>query len=121
MGASDVFDAIQRGDLEGLQQVLSRDPTSAARRNAEGYSALVVARYARRMDMVRLLLAAHPPLDVFEAAMLGEIDRLRSLLQESPGLAAAWSADGFTALHLAASYGTPAAIEALRFAAGLNG
>ena len=113
MGASDVFDAIQRGDLEGLQQVLSRDPASAAKRNADGHSALVVARYARRMDMVRMLLEVHPPLDVFEAAMLGEIDRLRELLYESPDLASAWSADGFSALHLAASFGTPAAIEAL--------
>ena len=43
-------------------------------------------------------------LDVFEAAALGRAERVGDLLDGDPGLAHAWSADGFTALHLAAFF-----------------
>jgi hypothetical protein len=38
---------------------------------------------------------------------------LRSLLVADPSLAGAWSDDGFTALHYACSFGTPATVAAL--------
>ncbi|MDQ2985032.1 MAG: ankyrin repeat domain-containing protein [Actinomycetota bacterium] len=50
---------------------------------------------------------------MFEAAALGRAERLRGLLDAEPELAAAWSSDGFTALHLAAFFGTPDAARAL--------
>jgi uncharacterized protein len=52
-------------------------------------------------------------LDVFEAAALGDADRLRALLDEDPSLVDAWSSDGFTPLHLAAFFGTAEAIRVL--------
>jgi ankyrin repeat protein len=113
MSASDVFETIQRGDLEGLKQVLSLDPATAAARNAAGVSALVLARYADRADMVQVLLAAAPPLDVFEASMLGPVERLQAILTAEPGSLRAWSPDGFTPLHLAAAFGPPPAVVVL--------
>jgi ankyrin repeat protein len=50
---------------------------------------------------------------VFEAAALGRVDRLRRLLAEEPGRARSWTPDGFTALHLAAFFGPPEAVQAL--------
>jgi ankyrin repeat protein len=47
-------------------------------------------------------LAEGASLDVFEAAALGDVARLRELLAVDPSLAQAWSDDGFTALHFAA-------------------
>lgn len=119
MNASDVLTTIQRGDLEGLKHVLSIDPASAAVRNAAGVSALVLARYANRADMVEALLAAEPELDVFEASMFGSPDRLSEILRTSPGSVAAWSPDGFTALHLASAFGPAEAVAAL-LAAGAD-
>jgi len=113
MSAADVLTTIQRGDLDGLKHVLSVDPASAAARNAAGVSALVLARYANRADMVDALLAADPALDVFEAAMFGSLDRLEEILRATPESAAAWSPDGFTALHLAAAFGPPEAVATL--------
>jgi uncharacterized protein len=51
------------------------------------------------------LLAADPELDVFEAAAVGKVDRLRELLDEDPSLANAWAEDGFQPLGLASFFG----------------
>ena len=52
-------------------------------------------------------------LDVFEAAALGEIARLRGLLEADPALAKARSEDDFTALHYAAFFDGPDAARLL--------
>jgi ankyrin repeat protein len=51
------------------------------------------------------LLAANPKLDVFEAAAVGKVDRLRELLDEDPAGANAWADDGFQPLGLASFFG----------------
>ena len=58
-------------------------------------------------------LAAEVELDVFDAAALGRVDRLRELLDADPGLAATLSDDGFTPLHLACFAGGPDAVRLL--------
>jgi uncharacterized protein len=57
--------------------------------------------------------AREKELDVFEAAALGDAERLEELLREEPGLPRAWSPDGFTPLHYAAFFGSPEAIRVL--------
>jgi uncharacterized protein YndB with AHSA1/START domain len=52
-------------------------------------------------------------LDVFDAAALGRVDRLRELLDADPGLAGALSDDGFTPLHLACFAGGADAVRLL--------
>jgi ankyrin repeat protein len=56
-------------------------------------------------------LAAERDLDVFEAAALGRVDRLRQLLDADPSLANAWAQDGFQPLGLASFFGN---LEAAR-------
>jgi ankyrin repeat protein len=60
-----------------------------------------------RGDQARVdeLLASGPELDVFEAAALGQTERLRELLDEDPLLANAWAGDGFQPLGLASFFG----------------
>ncbi|HEU5278672.1 MAG TPA: hypothetical protein VFU26_07200 [Gaiellaceae bacterium] len=50
-------------------------------------------------------LAAERDLDVFEAAALGRVDRLRQLLDADSSLANAWAQDGFQPLGLASFFG----------------
>ena len=60
-------------------------------------------------------------LDVFEAAALGEAERLRELLNTDPALAQARSDDDFTALHYAAFFdGTETARLLLEHGADVN-
>jgi ankyrin repeat protein len=68
-------------------------------------SELLQAVYHGNQARVDELLAADPELDVFEAAAVGRIDRLRELLDEEPSLANAWAEDGYQPLGLASFFG----------------
>jgi uncharacterized protein len=66
-------------------------------------------------------LARTTELDVFEAASLGKVERLRELLGVDPSLALARSDDDFTALHYAAFFdGAEAARVLLDYGADVN-
>lgn len=58
-------------------------------------------------------LADKVELDVFDAAALGRVDRLRELLDADPGLVDVLSDDGFTPLHLACFAGGAGAVRIL--------
>jgi uncharacterized protein len=68
-------------------------------------SPILRARYADDLESLARLLAEDYELDVFEAAAVGRTERVRELLDGDPTLVGAWSADGFTPLHLAAYFG----------------
>jgi ankyrin repeat protein len=104
-GARELIDAIRAGDAERVRALLASDPSVAAARDEDGISAVLSAQYRFRGDLVDLLLAAEPELDVFEAAALGRAERVAELLDSGPSLVGGWSADGYTALHLAAFFG----------------
>jgi ankyrin repeat protein len=63
-------------------------------------SPLLQAVYEGRLDDARRLRDEAGELDGFEAAALGDTERLAAVAE--PG---AWSVDGFTQLHLAAFFG----------------
>jgi uncharacterized protein len=105
--ASDMFDAITAGDLDRVRELIAEDAALAGARDADGLSAVTQARYHGEDDIVDALLAAGPELDVFEAAAVGRLERVRELLEDDPALATALSPDGFTPLHLAAFFGHP--------------
>src|SRR5262249_36398956 len=50
-------------------------------------------------DLVRLLLERGATVDVFLAASLGDVDRLRALLADDPGLVRATDGEGSTPLY----------------------
>ena len=114
MGSSDeLFSAIEAGDAEVVRSLIDADATVAATRDSEGVSALMRARYRSDANMTGAILAVAPASDVFEAAAFGDLDRLAALLETDASLATAFSADGFSPLHLAAFYGEPEAAEVL--------
>jgi ankyrin repeat protein len=76
-------------------------------------SALMQALYQGDSGKVDELLVGDPELDVFEAAALGRVERLRELLEASPALARRWSPDRATALHFAAFFRQPEATQLL--------
>jgi uncharacterized protein len=71
-------------------------------------SELLEALYRGDRDTVEAALVERPDLTIFEAAAVGDSERVRELLSLQPGYAADWSPDGFTALHLAAFFGREA-------------
>lgn len=105
---AELIAAVQAGDKDKLQGLLSKDPALALARDEKGVSAIMTALYHRRADLLTLLLATQPALDIFEATAVGRSERVAELLKGQPELARSWSADGFTALHFACFLGQEA-------------
>lgn len=104
---SEIFEAIAGGDLDRVRKLVADDAALAGARDAQGLSAVTQARYHGHDNIVEALLEAGPELDVFEAAAVGRIERVRELVESDPALVSAFSPDGFTPLHLAAFFGHP--------------
>jgi len=111
--SQELFDAIHANDKDKVALLVTGNPQLARARNDAGVSALMQSRYEGRREIVDTLRSAVGELDVFEAATLGDVPRLHSLLTNDPGLAQAFSNDGFTALHLAAFFAQPEAAAKL--------
>ena len=111
--SDDLFAAIEAGDVGSVTSILDADPDLASVHDATGVSALMRARYRFDPDLLAAVRDRLDELDGFEAAALGDVQRLRTVLDADPALATAYSGDGFTALHFAAFFGSPAATALL--------
>lgn len=107
-----LFRAITDGDTLVVEQML-RDEPALADQERDGISPLRAAAYAGHPDLANRLeaLGAHP--DLFDAAALGDLDGVRTRLDEDPDGATAIAGDGFSALHLAAWFGHPEVAQLL--------
>ncbi|HVY60770.1 MAG TPA: ankyrin repeat domain-containing protein, partial [Planctomycetota bacterium] len=104
----DLLAAIERGDPAAARAALAADPGLARARDAQGVSLLLQARYRGRHDLVELIRGARrgpDELDLFEAAALGRADLVAAHVAAHPRGVGDVTADGFTALHLAAFFG----------------
>ncbi len=109
--SEELIAAVNEDDTVRVAELIAEDPTLASARDLGGVSAIMLSRYRFNRATTDALLAADPELDIFEATALGYIDRLRDRLMSDPGSAAAFSPDGFTALHYAGFFGK---VEAAR-------
>jgi len=107
-----IFDIIRRGDLEQLRALLADNPALANARMPEGANTVLWAVYTRHPELAPLLLGTRPP-DFFEACALGADARIAELLALDRQLVEQFSADGFTALGLAAFFGHHSAARLL--------
>jgi len=102
---SDMMAAVAEGDTQRVAALLGEDPALASARGEDGVSAVLLARYRFDRPTLDVLLAADPELDIFEAAAVGRIDRVRASIDGDRDAVRRHSSDGFTALHLAAFFG----------------
>jgi ankyrin repeat protein len=135
MDSATLFAAIRAGDLATVERILAERPALAQASDDTGLSALTVAAYHGRWPIVERIQATGPDLDRFEAAIVGDVDRVRAQLDEAEREAEVEretagrrrgrgtttddgasdlvstvderSPDGFSALHLAAFFGRP--------------
>lgn len=112
------FDAIRKGDAAAVRAMLAAESHLAAARDDQGVSAVLNATYYRQPTIAAELMAAGAPLDLWEAAVTGRVDRLRELLDRDPAQANSYSADGFAPLH--ASYFAPPEVIELLLARGAD-
>ncbi len=108
-----IFESIKEGDIDAVRAAVKEDPSVAGARDENGLSAVRAALYAHKQDVADVLLEAEPELDVFDAAAVGDADRLTELLDADGDLVNAWSEDGYTPLHLAAYFSRGPAVRLL--------
>ncbi len=106
-------DAIDADDDAAVEQQLAESPALIGARSEDGVSLVLRAQYRRRPRALAALLAAAGPLDLFEAAAVGRLERVEELLAADPTAVSARSDDGFTALHLACFFHHPATAAVL--------
>jgi ankyrin repeat protein len=104
---SQIFEAVQGGNLAEVQQIVDADPQAINALNEEGLSPLIVAAYWGQTEILSYLRQQSGELDFWEAVVLGEKARVKTFIDQDPGLVTAYSPDGFTALHLAVFFGQP--------------
>ena len=108
----ELYDAITQGDAIVIDRILADDP-SLVTADRDGVSPLRMAAYAGRVEIAAHLEERGAAPDEFDAAALGEVDRLRQLIDEDPSVVTRVAGDGFTALHLAAWFGHDKVAELL--------
>lgn len=96
---------IQTGNLQALNTLLLSMPALAKADTSVGVSAIMLARYYNKVDVVALLLNYTDDLTLFEAAAIGQFDAVAYLVYTHPELINQFSNDGFTPLGLACYFG----------------
>jgi uncharacterized protein len=100
------WEAIKQGDLEGVEQQVAREPELLQASDERGVSPLLLSVYYGQKALTAWLLSqALGPLTIWEAAAVGDAERVRELLEENVSLRDEPAADGFTPLGLAAFFG----------------
>jgi len=111
--AQTLFEAIKAGDLPRVAALLQTEPRLARAVDGEGVSAVLLAVYYGRREIVDALLAQGTRLNLWEACAVGQEARAVEILDQNPTLVLAFSPDGFTPLGLAVFFGHPAVVESL--------
>ena len=108
-----LFDAIKAGKVDEVRQLIQQNPSLKTARDGSGASAVLVAAYNMKPDVVNALLELGAPVDIFEASVLGKVDRIDEILKSNPARVTEYAPDGFTPVALASFFGQPAAVKAL--------
>jgi ankyrin repeat protein len=111
----DIFEATAAGKTDQLSEMLKRDPESAKRWSADGFTALHFAAFFNRPEIARMLIrhgadvsaAAKNPMKVtpLHSAAAAHSREIVRLLLENDAPADARQHGGWTALHEAAQIG----------------
>lgn len=114
-----LFDAIKAGHVDDVKRLVEENPALKEARDGSGASAILVATYNMKPAVVDALVELGAPIDIFEASVLGRVDRIQEILKAAPTRVSEHAPDGFTPVALAAFFGQPHAVNAL-IAAGAD-
>lgn len=104
--------AIRNRDQVTIERMLRDDPTIATMRGTGGESLVMHACYMGATELAPMFLRGRS-YDAYEAAALGELDALRTAIENDDDARVRRSSDGWTPLHLAAFFGRDDAVALL--------
>ncbi|MGZ4135107.1 MAG: ankyrin repeat domain-containing protein [Tumebacillaceae bacterium] len=101
----DMIAAVKSRDVSRVKELLGQDETLANTKTESGESPLLLSVYYGAKDVTDYLLNRGVELNMFEAASIGNTQKLQEFLQVNPEAINDYSGDGWTALALAAFFG----------------
>jgi len=113
------LESIQKGNQPKVTKLLSTNPELANSKAKNGVSAILQALYYGHRDIAQAIAEKKSDLDIFEASVLGKLERVKSLTKQDRSIVGKYSPDGFTPLALAAFLGQEDVTEYL-IAEGAN-
>lgn len=114
-----LVDAIKSGNVDQIKALVLADRELLRARDANGASVVLLATYNMQPDVANVLVELGAPVDIFEASVLGKVDRIREIVEGNPDRVSEYAPDGFTPVALAAFFGQLPAVKAL-IAAGAD-
>ncbi|PYT12945.1 MAG: hypothetical protein DMG59_21905 [Acidobacteria bacterium] len=105
--------AVLQGDLQTVIEYLDRDPALLYSRDVRGTSVYTLACLTGQKRVAQAFEARGLILDIFEAAVSGNVRRATEICNVTPGIIHVRSAGGQTPLHYAASAGQVAMVNFL--------
>ncbi len=115
MSAAELFEAIRGGNPSTVKSLLDANPSLASAINDSGVSALLMSAYSGRKEILDLLLARDPKLELHDAAAVGHLARVRQIVENHLNAATGFSPDGFPIVALASVFGH---LNVVRYLAG---
>ncbi len=100
-----IVEIIKKGDNSKLKEMLAADSDLANGKTEQDLSFLQLAAYYRNTDAIALIREKKKSLDLYEAASIGDLERVQHHLKVSPESIDSYSNDGFTPLGLACYFG----------------
>jgi ankyrin repeat protein len=108
-----LFEAIRAGDLAAVKSVVGADASLASAKNDAGVSGVLTAVYTGRQEIREYLIASGAVLELHDAAAVGNLARVRELVESHGALGNSFSPDGFPVVALAAFLGHLEIVEYL--------
>jgi uncharacterized protein len=105
--------AIQKGDAANVRELIAQEPDLLQARTAQGVSMISLACYLGQPAIAAIFAECGGMVDLFDASAMGDLDRVRALIENFPESVNAWSPDGFYPLGLAAFFGHGAIVKLL--------
>ena len=113
MQTDEFLESVQKGDKTKINHLLATNPDLANIKAKNGVSAIVQAFYYGHPDVALAIGERKKALDIFEAGVLGRLDRVKTLIANDSSLTTSYSPDGFPVLALAAYLGQKQVTEYL--------
>lgn len=104
--------AAQANDAARLRELLDGNPDLLRMRTREG-SLVLTAAYRGAAEALGVVLDRSPELDLYEAAAVGDVPRIRRILEAGSSRPDVPNHDGYTPLGLATFFGHTEAVETL--------
>ena len=108
-----IHDAAKAGDLAKVKALLKEDPDLVSTKDSNGETPLHTAAVSGHKDVVELLLAKAEVKNIYDAAAIGDLEKVKAFLKMHPDLVFSRENNGNSALHEAADGGNKEVAELL--------